>query len=1546
MDTFLNANTQPRVKFENIREHAGSQHRAWEELSFILAPTLDSLPTDCRLIRRGTPDGGVEFHCRAPTGGGVWAWQAKYLFELSTSTYEQMTKSFKDALANVPNLSRFTFVLPVDRPAGESGTSAMKKWDKKVDEWTNLAADQGVSISFEYHGHSAVLQALLRPEYAGVLRYFFDSAFLTPEALAEQVDRATNNLGDRYLPKTNVETEFSKVIDALCLTPFFKSQVRELAAQAEHALERLIRALSEETNVAAPKAVAAAKEMASTRLRCKELLAIDDGSGLLALRAAAEKGEEAVRADREQVEQIGVKDGGRKVFNLREVVNQAYRALQDLSALLSDSVLQISGDASLLVVGPAGVGKSHSLADVAAARTRIGAPTVLVLGNHLSPNTSLTNELSQFIELGPWRELIDGMQVAAQLSGQGKALIAVDAINEGAGRDLWKERLSGLLSEIAKAPKVALVLSIRDSYEPVVISDAASEVLARVVHRGLAGRESEAIHMYARNAGLSAPHVPSLNPEFSNPLLLRSMCQAAKARGLTTVPDMSMGEDWIFDGLLDAVNDKVCDRNELDLDPADRVVQQGVRAITAAMVDAKSETLLRRVAVDVGNKVHSDKGRESRRIVSVLEREGLLLREPSNDCSEEVVRFTYQRMSDHYRARSILERCDGTAAARAALSDYHASRGWIDNGLLEAFSSMVPVWYGLELIDLVADEPWFDRARYDLGQSLLDSLAWRPPDSIDERTAKLANNLINDEVIGYSQWLSTVLGVACIPNHPLGAEFIHGRLIGGSMLERDKGWTLWVQDIWLEWDNPIARVTDWLSANDDVLTMQARQDSMLLLSWFLSSSSRRLRDLTTKVLVKLTDRSADGLLHVLRRMKYVDDPYIRERLAAVAFGYASRLPRTIHDSDECNVAEAVHVAAVEMSAQAGFPSVLLSHYMRELFRELTIRLPGVDLAPYREPTCPWPLDPPSRADLAVRLGDPNDHRFLGKSPIGYDFRRYTLERGIVENFALPNHGELQKRERRNAQQRRRRTLARIAKAEGMTSQRVEFLLNASRRSLEDIMERPRRLRALLGVTDEFEDDPEVKLTDGERIRAEYPSEIGRITRAEAALRVPKNIGPSLDVVERWLVDRVLNFGWTRDTGGEKYSHIVNRQLGGAEDKVESLGKKYLWIALRELQVILTQFCGITQWLSDEPAAYDSVWQLRDGSDIDPTVALSGDRPPTGSSSARLRHRRRAEELRDAWWLRGFASPLAAQATNDDAWLKSGTDLPQVSQMLAVTDPAGDDWVVLECHVQWEADTDDAVEILWPDRRDMWVRTQSYLTSAESVPDVRAWSRGKDWMGLWMRTPPDHGEGFYRQYPHIEPWASWFRESQRDHTSDWAGENSPPDTERLTVSNGWYQPSHRGFPQCPQALATFGGSGTFEADMSSKDLPSGILPSPTLLQVLGASQTSADRLSTEPALRLGSIEREYSWSNSDGIVMFATGGAEWGAPTALYVRGAILREALERDRLSWWSWLLGEKITWRCGEPTGNRLNMFGAAGVNEHGVEVWSLDSKYYDGPH
>lgn len=110
----------PSIDFTCIRTHAGTQHRAFEELAYLLAWDLEGLDDGIQIERRATPDGGIEFSC-IPAGkglGGRWAWQAKYLFRFDSSTFRQMTESVMSALDSTPDLERYIFVLPKNRSTG------------------------------------------------------------------------------------------------------------------------------------------------------------------------------------------------------------------------------------------------------------------------------------------------------------------------------------------------------------------------------------------------------------------------------------------------------------------------------------------------------------------------------------------------------------------------------------------------------------------------------------------------------------------------------------------------------------------------------------------------------------------------------------------------------------------------------------------------------------------------------------------------------------------------------------------------------------------------------------------------------------------------------------------------------------------------------------------------------------------------------------------------------------------------------------------------------------------------------------------------------------------------------------------------------------------------------------------------------------------------------------------------------------------------------------------------------------------------------------
>lgn len=48
-------------------------------------------------------------------------------------------------------------------------------------------------------------------------------------------------------------------------------------------------------------------------------------------------------------------------------------------------------------------------------------------------------------------------------------------------------------------------------------------------------------------------------------------------------------------------------------------------------------------------------------------------------------------------------------------------------------------------------------------------------------------------------------------------------------------------------------------------------------------------------------------------------------------------------------------------------------------------------------------------------------------------------------------------------------------------------------------------------------------------------------------------------------------------------------------------------------------------------------------------------------------------------------------------------------------------------------------------------------------------------------------------------------------------------------------------------------------------------------------------------------------------------------------------ALRSCGLMWWTWILGEQISWQHGDPTGDRLDLFGTAGLCGDALDVWNF---------
>ena len=116
-------------------------------------------------------------------------------------------------------------------------------------------------------------------------------------------------------------------------------------------------------------------------------------------------------------------------------------------------------------------------------------------------------------------EIVGAIECAAQTAGA-RALILIDALNEGKGLGLWPTHLSGFLAHLARSDWIGVVLSIRSSYDELIPEEIRERAVV-ATHNGFGDRSYDAMRTFFTHYGLELPSTPLIragvrqSPSFS-----------------------------------------------------------------------------------------------------------------------------------------------------------------------------------------------------------------------------------------------------------------------------------------------------------------------------------------------------------------------------------------------------------------------------------------------------------------------------------------------------------------------------------------------------------------------------------------------------------------------------------------------------------------------------------------------------------------------------------------------------------------------------------------------------------------------------------------------------------------------------------------------------------------------------------------------------------------------------------------------------------------------------------------------------------------------
>jgi len=706
------------IDWSKIRSLNGSRAEGFEELCVQLA-RLES-PVGACFKRKGTPDAGVECYS-VVNREAEWGWQAKYFDGFGDSQWRQLDKSVKTALDKHPRLVRYFVCTPLDRPdARISGKkSAMERWDDHVAKWSGWASDRGMAVEFVYLGSSELIERLSRPCNIGRVRFWFDTRGFDQEWFTARLDEALKTAGPRYTPEIHVDLPIAAELEAFGRTEGFFDRIKAHARDIRKRLRELGYA---ESKVVEPSlgelAVAVSTKVEAVlnslgaltvqpagRLPFPEITAqVKDAESTL---LSCERDLEAKRAKSKKDE--GLSPDSDKPF--RERLQRLYALATELREV-SDLLIHaqdIAGSALMLLNGNAGTGKTHLLCDVAKQRIAAGRPTVLLMGQQFISQEPPWFQAAQQLDLRAFtmEEFVGALEAAAQAANC-RALVLVDAINEGAGRLIWPSYLPAFLAHFERSPWIGVLLSVRSSYEDVVVPETIRESAASLTHHGFAEHEYDATRAFFIHYGLDLPSTPLIAPEFHNPLFLKTLCQGLNAKGERRLPRGFHGITATFDLYLSAINQRLS--STLDFNPKYTLVRQALEDFAKEMVDTDRRWLSLPKAEEVIN--NRLPGRDfERSLYRGLVVEGVLVEESvwqKETVWEDVVFISYERFADHVVANTLLDNhldletpALSFKAGGSLAFLWNGNEGlYVSSGLLEAMCIQIPERTGYELISL------------------------------------------------------------------------------------------------------------------------------------------------------------------------------------------------------------------------------------------------------------------------------------------------------------------------------------------------------------------------------------------------------------------------------------------------------------------------------------------------------------------------------------------------------------------------------------------------------------------------------------------------------------------------------------------------------------------------------------------------------------------------------------------------------------------------------------------------------------------------------
>ncbi len=940
-------------------------------------------------------------------------------------------------------------------------------------------------------------------------------------------------------------------------------------------------------------------------------------------------------------------------------------------------------------------------------------------------------------------EFLGALDAAGEACGS-NTLIIIDAINEGAQRDDWDHYLGGFLVDILQFQNLSVVLSCRNTFVNYLVQDELIEnPLVKVTHTGFKGFEHRAATRYLSEQGISKLGAPIMAPEFTNPLFLKTCCKAIKDSKQTSFPKGLRGISSLFEFYLNSMERVIAKKKRYRT--GDKVIKETLDAFSGSLYPDHLYGLPQKVARQLINKCDPNPSYGDP-LFDLLIDEGILSEDiefnrVTGKHDNFVIRFTYERFSDHFVALNLakiitedsLELVFRKGGGLESL--FIPERTYGISGVLSALSVYVAEQFGREMIDLIPEEVSRNSRLFD--NLFISTLQWRTGGSFSKRTLELLNQVASHGQNSHS--IDILLRLSTEPEHPWNAEFLHDHLTKMTMPERDSFWSTHIaisdyEEEDYEEESVVRCLINWAHSGEiDQVEPERIQLCAIALMWMTSTTNKRVRDQATKSIVRILSSYPEKLKTILEKFHDVNDFYILERLYAVTYGVLMNI-----DNDKIIKGTADFIFKNEFAENNPAPHLLLRDYASGImefafFKGLVDD--QIDPSSFRPPySSEWPLEDPSEEELNKLMGDQYSSS-IRNSIMGFpgDFGNYIM--GCVHKWSptpiedgKPQTGYELKYEFAN-------TLKDDLKVPFLNYLDVQKIKEKQRFDPANFLDELEEVEIVISAPD-LDKEP----TDYDLLKDEIESTLTKKQKEHfrwvMGLGYSRNIGNfSRKKAQRWVCKRAIEFGWTKDLFEDFERHHTSKS-GRGQHKIERIGKKYQWIAFYEfLAHLADNCCYIDPGYSDaDNSKYFGPWQIHDRN-IDPSCWLrkTGDDGWYTSDN-------------ESWW-QPFVYPFYGESVEElQEWLWDENLIPPFERLLQLQDPSADlSWIVLRSFANWKNEPKREKERI--PYQDAWYWINSCVIHKDDEQSLIKALKGKNLCDpdIFQPNSTDH-QGFLKEYP--------------------------------------------------------------------------------------------------------------------------------------------------------------------------------------------------------